>query len=603
MRFVVSAFGLAMLMTQLAFPALVQAQEKKPSPVLAWPVGEMNAAAQAPIRVAQFPFRRPGNVWQRQLPVYQNCPPGATPVYPVYPQPETYPPQGAYPQPDTYPQPMQPDGQLSPFDGQPPPQDPGFAPPSQQPDMGQAPFAPQPQPQPQAADVSDAAVDQLADSLASDAQQRFAGEAQAIAPNMVGDNFGITGSSVVRQTVRAPNSVANFISGAPGNLNSVLGFDANPVSGDDTVSVGPGSVQFGQVVFQVAEPADGNILAGPDAPCFTYVGGTATSDDPAGFANPWDLELIYQCDAIKISSAGSNVGRIKTAEDVSPIPRDRVFFNYSLFTDVPLTGPGISVNRLTLGMEEAFADDTMSLELRMPMAVTLDSTYDVLDPSISSYEFGDLYLGAKCLLYARDNCYLSAGLSVSVPTADDSQIFFNDALLARINNRSVRVAPFVGGLINDDIFFAQGFVQVDVEVTGDDVFGDSTLSGNLVDAGKFHDPTLLYLDLQLGAWLMRDTRPTKWLTGVASIFELHYNRNLDSLDSVSIPAPATPGAPDISRVWTIGDPNADIDVLNTLAGIALSLRGNSSVSVTYGVPLTNNKQFDGELRVMLNRFL
>ena len=271
---------------------------------------------------------------------------------------------------------------------------------------------------------------------------------------------------------------------------------------------------------------------------------------------------------------------------------------------MPLTGDGISVNRFTLGTEAAFAEDIMSVELRLPMAVTLDSTYEATDPDISKYEFGDLYLAAKYLFYECNNRYMSAGLSLSLPTAKDSQVFLNNDLLARIDNRSVRVAPFIGALAFNDLYFAQGFIQVDVDVSGDDVMSDPSGTGTLTKAGTFQDPTLLYLDLQVGAWLLRDTRPTqrKRLRGLASIFELHYNRNLNDLDSVDVPAFFSAGS-GVTGTFVVGDPEADIDVLNALAGIVLDFRGGTNMAVTYGLPLTNDKQFDSEVRVTLNRFL
>ena len=87
---------------------------------------------------------------------------------------------------------------------------------------------------------------------------------------------------------------------------------------------------------------------------------------------------------------------------------------------------------------------------------------------------------------------------------------------------------------------------------------------------------------------------------MASIFEIHYNRSLNDLDSVDVPVQISS---DVNGFFTLGNPANNIDVLNLLAGGVLDFRGRSQVSVTYGVPVTNDKQFDGELRVMFNRFL
>lgn len=423
-------------------------------------------------------------------------------------------------------------------------------------------------------------------------------------PNMVGDNFGSVGSSPIQQRVSVGSASATLLSGTAGDVNASLGFDANPVSGLDAFSTGPGVIQNGQVTYQLLEPTLPNVLAGPNAACFDYVGGVATSDDTVNFGDPilggpFDLALLYQCDAVSIQPAGAHVGRIKTAEDVSPVPHDRFFFNYSLFTDVPLTSSGISVDRFTFGFEKTFWEGTDSFEVRLPTAVTLNSSFELESPDISNVEFGDIYMAWKRLLYRSSNRFVSYGLAVSVPTANDVRVFVDNQLLAQIENESVRVMPFLGGLVSGETFFAQGFLQIDVDVSGDKVTGDPAFD----TPANYREPTLLYVDLQLGAWLLRNECPSEsdWVTGLAAIFEMHYNRrwkDLENVNPVNIRAAPIGG---VERAFILNTP--DVDVLNFLGGFAVDLNGRSSISATYGVPVTDDKQFDGELRVLFNRFL
>ena len=137
---------------------------------------------------------------------------------------------------------------------------------------------------------------------------------------------------------------------------------------------------------------------------------------------------------------------------------------------------------------------------------------------------------------------------------------------------------------------------------GDNVLADPTMSGMLSDAGTLRDVTLFYLDVQLGAWLWRDDSPRsrRRLTGVASILEFHYNRNLDSPGEVNFGSSVTDG---VLSTFRIGDSDTEIDVLNLNAGTAFNFRNNTSITATYGLPLTNGKQFDSEIRVLFNRFL
>ena len=72
---------------------------------------------------------------------------------------------------------------------------------------------------------------------------------------------------------------------------------------------------------------------------------------------------------------GGAIPRFKMAEDTSPLPQDRVFFDYSYYHDVPINSPNpnINVNSYTPGFEKTFLDGLVSFELRLPMATTLDN--------------------------------------------------------------------------------------------------------------------------------------------------------------------------------------------------------------------------------------
>jgi hypothetical protein len=118
-----------------------------------------------------------------------------------------------------------------------------------------------------------------------------------------------------------------------------------------------------------------------------------------------------------IPTPGSTIGRVKLADNNSPMPRDRVFFDYNLFHNTSLNG--IDVNRYTPGLEKTFLDGIGSIEFRVPMAGTLGSDV-VIDSATGADrtglngEFGDLFLGMKLLLMATDECAISAGLGLSI---------------------------------------------------------------------------------------------------------------------------------------------------------------------------------------------
>ena len=276
----------------------------------------------------------------------------------------------------------------------------------------------------------------------------------------------------------------------------------------------------------------------------------------------------------------SLVGRQKIAENNSPIPRDRFFINYSYFDSAGLIPGGVDVHRFTPGFEKTFMNGWMSVEARVPMAITLNST-DFTDTSHA--ELGNLNVNLKGIIFQRWDLLASAGLGVTVPTADDVRVGG-----VTFENSAVHLLPFVGAIYQpNERFFTQGFAQIDVDINGNTVTG----------FGGYDDPTLLYLDWQAGYWLYRclhtqkpvgyrrcntcNTGPSRLhVTGIAPSIEFHYTRSLDDRDSTGL------------------------SVLNGSVGATVELSNDSTLDVGYVFPIggTNDQQFDGELRVMFNYF-
>ena len=124
---------------------------------------------------------------------------------------------------------------------------------------------------------------------------------------------------------------------------------------------------------------------------------------------------------------GGAIPRFKMAEDTSPLPVDRVYFNYDYYSNVPINAntvganPNISLNAYTPGFEKTFFNGLMSVEVRLPMATTLD--HDIfLDGSTRTAEgeIGNLGVVVKGLLFQWDTLAISAGLGIDCPTARDT---------------------------------------------------------------------------------------------------------------------------------------------------------------------------------------
>jgi hypothetical protein len=280
----------------------------------------------------------------------------------------------------------------------------------------------------------------------------------------------------------------------------------------------------------------------------------------------------------------------KIADDTSPIPTDRVFFDYNFFSDVFITANGnqIGLNRYTFGVEKTFFDGTCSVEIKAPIDGGLNAVQDS-NASPADNEgtiFGTLAITPKVLLYEEQQFAMSAGLAIGLPTAPTSELI--SAQPIKVFDDSVHLAPYLGFLLApDENWFSITYLQLDFDAGGDRV----TQAG--VPVGNLHEPTLLYVDTSIGYWLF-NSRQTQdgqrsWLTGVAPMVELHYTTTLQDAESVGgIIAPIS------SRV----------DILNLTAGLYMQIGPVSSLFVGGVAPLGNspaNREFDAEVVVQFNR--
>lgn len=291
---------------------------------------------------------------------------------------------------------------------------------------------------------------------------------------------------------------------------------------------------------------------------------------------------------------GGVVGRTKIAENTSALPQDRLLFNYSFFDRAPLFPGGVQVHRFTPGIEKTFFNGMASIELKVPMASTLDSTI-LADGStdLSHGEFGNMMITPKVLLTHTDSFAAAVGMSISVPTANDVVVALSDGTeLLRIDNQSVFLAPFVGVLWTYEQFFVQGFLQYDVDANGSPVLENDPFTEQSGEIGRLRGNTFQYLDIAAGWWTYRGTSPYDLIQGVALTGEVHWTRSLDKGRNV------------FGQSFAVGDFREDIQILDLTVGTHVELRNNTTVSVGYSVPVGNraDQQFDGELRVMVNHF-
>lgn len=292
-----------------------------------------------------------------------------------------------------------------------------------------------------------------------------------------------------------------------------------------------------------------------------------------------------------------NVGLVKQAMGGSPLPRDRAFFHYDYFDNVAL-GPGTNVSRFTPGFEKLIFDDLTSFEVRAPFATTLDSDVNVNgSTSTSEVEFGDITVALKRVLAQGDDWLVSAGLQVSLPTADDLTYSITDgtrtAEFLRLENDSIHLMPFLGAVVTPcSRSFLQAFVQLDADSSGRPVRANANAlnGGFLGQVGELNDATFLYVDINTGFWLVQEPEDsTATITGIAPMFELNYNATVSDSDQVTF-----------LPLGTIGQRGRDVEFLNATIGCVFELHHSSNITVGYSVPLAGgqDEEYDGHLRAM-----
>lgn len=303
---------------------------------------------------------------------------------------------------------------------------------------------------------------------------------------------------------------------------------------------------------------------------------------------------------------GGGDRRFKIVESNSPIPKDRVFFNYHHFHNALLDvqNDTVSYDRFTFGLEKTFFNEMWSAELRIPFGAGLDATQDAIPGAdLTATEFGNISLALKAILRQRRTTTLSAGLGIVLPTAGDAQAInypgldpqFQPFLFNMMfDNEAIHLQPFIGWLWEpNERWFMLAFAQCDFDLSGNDMRQRDTTTGNPITGfsdATLNDQNLLFLDLKLGYWLFRN-RCSCWVTGMAPVVELHYTSTMQDTDSVMTPA------------GLLENPFNRMDVINITGGLHFELGPCSTFTVAGVAPLRGGEEniFDAEFSAQFER--
>jgi hypothetical protein len=227
------------------------------------------------------------------------------------------------------------------------------------------------------------------------------------------------------------------------------------------------------------------------------------------------------------------------------------------------------------------------------MAVTFNTTQSLAaGPDANKGEFGDLALISKFLLTSNDTCAVAAGMAVALPTADNYELYgINGDKILEIENDSVHLIPFLAFLYTPEQsnYFVQSFITVDVDANGNPVIGNMGASG-LENIGDWNDQTYLTGSAAIGRYIYQNYSRNANLQAISLISEFHYTATVNDADIIR------------NGPFQLGNPGQDLSLLNGVFGANFRFQ-NYSLTTGYSVPLTSDDRiFDGEARVFLNRF-
>ncbi len=293
---------------------------------------------------------------------------------------------------------------------------------------------------------------------------------------------------------------------------------------------------------------------------------------------------------ISVPIAGGD-RRFKIAENNSPIPVDRVFFNYNHFQDALQTASGSrgNLDRFTFGVEKTFFCGRCSAELRVPFASGLNSDQSyALGSPLTGTEFGNISFALKGIVRQTKTTVLSVGLGMVFPTGDDGRVIDEDnEVLTMVKNEAFHLQPFVGYLWTPGpCWFLEAFAQLDFDTNGNGVVRPAGANNSLQRVGVLQDQNLAMLDLTVGRWIYRN-RKAKWIRGIAPMVELHYTSTIQDADFVGL----------------VGNRYNRMDALNITGGLHFQVGARSQLRVAAVAPLRTGSDafFPAEVSVQFNR--
>jgi hypothetical protein len=282
----------------------------------------------------------------------------------------------------------------------------------------------------------------------------------------------------------------------------------------------------------------------------------------------------------------------KIADDQSPIPLDRIYFNFNYFDNLNYSVirqfPGSGVKKLQayrylIGFEKTFWDGRASIGVRDSLnTLSVATNSQTTSRGGTTTAMGDLNFYGKVVAWSNikpasppslgngvastfgpQGGLVSLGLSLNFPTGPGN--FAGSA--SSKNFRDTSIQPFLGYYFARNRFFVQGFEAIDV-------------------ATDPHDVTLIFSDIGVGYYVYQSPDPNAFITAIAPMFEVHIN---DPVNHRGI-------------FKNINDPSGTADVVDLTGAVNIVFGPRTLLTLGAATPVTGPRPFNVEALGMLNIF-
>ena len=272
------------------------------------------------------------------------------------------------------------------------------------------------------------------------------------------------------------------------------------------------------------------------------------------------------------SIVAPSVRDFKIAENQSPIPQDRVYFNYNFYDnvngklnkdfDIPLKY--MKINRYIWGFEKTFNNGYGSFGVTLPLNDISAASSEANIPTGGTFNaMGDLTVYLKHILWvdAKAGNLTSAGVAITPPTGPHP---FAGSKFLRPSN-TLTIQPYFGYYLTlSERFFLHGFESIDAPA----------------DPAQ---PLMLYNDVGVGYYLYRNSGPNPIIRAIIPTFEMHANIPINHNDPYN-------------RLDNFGTPYT----VDLTYGLNFQLLDRATLTWAFVTPVTGPKPFSYETTVLLN---